>query len=175
MKAELKYLYSPDADDLAGYVPDDPDRFGLLIQAMVGPAGEDSYESFDLIVCTSSWLAELASERGPTMGRHHLIVSGYDYKEIEAFIRVYCSNCEGLTWNDVGPLVGRLGHWEFEDYREYSPVNDGMMSWARASSCHSVAAFQCGNSTCEILRHDGIALMDVPGDSRGTLNGSLLV
>jgi len=89
---------------------------------MVGPAGEEGYESFNLIVCTGPWLADLANEGGPTIGRHHLIVGAYDFQKIEAFIRAYCSNCEGATWNEVGPLVARLGHWEFEDYREYDPA-----------------------------------------------------
>jgi hypothetical protein len=28
------------------------------------------------------------------------------------------ANCEGDTWQQVALKVGRLGHWEFEDYRE---------------------------------------------------------
>lgn len=42
----------------------------------------------------------------------------YDYNRIEEYLRERVSECEGLSWDEVGGKLGRLGYWEFEDYRE---------------------------------------------------------
>lgn len=50
--------------------------------------------------------------------RHHLVVDAYDYEELERYLHERVSACVGEAWNDVASQVGRLGKWEFEDYRE---------------------------------------------------------
>src|SRR6266545_838987 len=117
MRAELKRLHSPDVFDLRTFVPMDPERFSLFVQAMVGPAGEDSAESFDLIVCTPGWLQQQVESSGPVLGLHHLVVVRYDYDDLFRTVRLFCDRCEGKTWQDVAAKVGRLGRWEFDDYR----------------------------------------------------------
>jgi hypothetical protein len=117
MKAELKRLHSPDADDLRTFKPSDPANFGLFVEAMVGPAGEDSSESFDIMVCTPAWLGERVEREGPMIGLHHIIVPAYDYDALFNVVQSFCAGCDGDTWNAVGEKVGRLGRWEFDDYR----------------------------------------------------------
>ncbi len=117
VRAELKRLHSPDAHDLRAFIPLRQDRFGLFIQAMVGPAGEDSEESFDFLVCTPVWLAEQVQSKGPLLGCHHVVVATYDFNALERFVRAFCEECTGATWREAGARVGRLGRWEFEDYR----------------------------------------------------------
>lgn len=58
MKAELKRLHSPDVYDLSSFVPVDAERFSVFVQAMIGPVGDDSSESFDIVVCSPASLAE---------------------------------------------------------------------------------------------------------------------
>ena len=114
MKAELKWLHSPDVEDLESYLPDDPACFAIFMQAIVGPAGEDGEESFDFMLCTPSWLA---TRDVPVMlGEHHVIVSKYDYAKVKDFVRDFCAKCEGDTWNEVARRLGALGRWEFADY-----------------------------------------------------------
>jgi len=81
-------------------------------------APQDSEESFDFTVCKPAWLAEQVETRGPLLGRHHLVVTAFDYDALEQFVRAFCAGCTGATWYEVGRKVGRLGRWEFEDYRE---------------------------------------------------------
>lgn len=118
MKAELKRLHSPDADDLRAVAPDPNRPFSLFVQAMVGPAGHDGEESFDFVVCTPAWLREKVEATGPLPGHHHLVVAAYDYDGLERFVRAFCEQCEGATWQEVAAKVGQLGRWEFDDYRE---------------------------------------------------------
>lgn len=117
MRAQLKRIHSPDAHDLMAFKPNDPDCFGLLLQLMVGPEGEDSEESFDVVLCSPKWLQSACIE-APLPGRHYLFQQSYDYVKVLEFVRAYCSACEGNTWQEIACLVGRLAKWEFEDYRE---------------------------------------------------------
>lgn len=118
MRAQLKHLHSPDVDDLQTFRPQDPTNFSIFVQAMIGPEGEDSSESFDISVCTPSWVAATAEREGPVIGLHHILVSRFDYEALFRSIESFCSRCEGASWQEVGAKVGRLGRWEFDEYRE---------------------------------------------------------
>ncbi len=116
MRAELKRLHSPDVNGaLETFSPQDRTEFGILVQIMAGPEGEEAEESFDVRVCTPTWLLKrLGTE--PLSGRYHLFVQRYDYTALAGFIAAYCHACTGETWSEVAARLGRLGRWEFEDY-----------------------------------------------------------
>jgi Immunity protein 8 len=116
MRAELRRLHSPDIDDLASYAPSQG-TFGFLLQVMAGPQGGEGEESFDVLVCTLEWLKQNRSRTDLIIGRHYLIVFEYDYERLRSFIDGYCSQCSGETWQKVAERLGRLGKWEFEDYK----------------------------------------------------------
>jgi hypothetical protein len=117
MHAELRRLHSPDIDDLEEYKPADSDCFGFLLQVMIGPAGGEGEESFDVLVCTPEWLKRTSTKEF-ILGRHHLIVFRYDYKSLVSYIAPYAEECSGKTWQEVAQQLSRFGKWEFEDYRE---------------------------------------------------------
>jgi hypothetical protein len=117
IRVEVKRLHSPDVHDLATYVPDDPENFGILVQVMAGPAGGEGEESFDMVVCTPDWLR---NQLGPTdikMGRHYLLVKQYDFAALARFVKNFAAECSGATWHEAALRLARLGKWEFEDYR----------------------------------------------------------
>jgi Immunity protein 8 len=114
MRAQLKWLHSPDVPDLKNFKPDGP--FSILLQAMAGPVEAPGEESFDIVVCTYDWLQANPPAR-ITPGRHYLFVAEFDYNELFDYLRNYCSDCEGGTWDEVALKVGRIGRWEFEDYK----------------------------------------------------------
>jgi hypothetical protein len=118
VRAELKFLFSPDADPLESFKPTGP--FGILVMAMIGPAGQEGHESFDFMVCTPEWLSSNMREE-IKVGRHYLFVRDYDHARLEKFVQDYCSSCgEEATWQAIAEKLGRLGKWEFEDYVPYS-------------------------------------------------------
>jgi immunity protein 8 of polymorphic toxin system len=117
MRAELKFLFSADADPLEGFAPTEP--FGIHVMAMIGPAGEEGYESFDFMLCTPEWFAANFREDFK-IGRHYLFVRAFDYEQLEKFVRGYCANCgEATTWSALAEKLARLGMWEFEDHVPY--------------------------------------------------------
>lgn len=116
MRAVVRRFHSPDAD-LESYVPDDPEDVGLLVQLMVGPAGQPGEESFDVVVCTPRGLARWVREDGPLIGRHHLIIERWDAARIRLFLTGIVESEEAPTWRELAAKIGRIGRWEFEDYR----------------------------------------------------------
>jgi len=115
MKASLKRLHSPDID-IETFWPEEEDCFGFLLEAMIGPEGENSEESFGMQVCTPAWLAKKYAAEEVVVGRHLLIVFDYDIRRIEARIRRYCERCVADSWEDISAMLGRIGNSEFEDY-----------------------------------------------------------
>lgn len=116
MRAAIRRLHSPDIDDLAHYHPPEPDRFGFLLQILVGPENGPGEESFDVEVCTPLWLLERHSPEDILEGRHTLIVFEYDYNRLEEYVRKKVAKAVGATWDEVAGQLSRFGRWEFEDY-----------------------------------------------------------
>ena len=113
VQPELKRLHSPDVD-LERYRPES-ESFGFLVQAMVGPTGIDSEESFSFMLCSPSWLAgHYANEI--VLGAHHLIVPRYEYQRVLDFVAKFVSSCGANTWTEVAQKLSRLGSWEFSGY-----------------------------------------------------------
>jgi hypothetical protein len=116
MLAKLKRLHSPDVSDLPSWVPG-TDDFAILVQILAAPQGSPGEESFDVTVCSPAWLTRRTESEHIVNGRHHLVVTQFNYDQLWQYISNYVSSCEGLTWQEVAAKLGRLGRWEFEDYR----------------------------------------------------------
>ncbi|CAH1520230.1 conserved hypothetical protein [Vibrio owensii] len=118
MQAELKQLHSPDVN-FDTYWPEEIDNFSFLLQAMIGPKGEDTSESFEIHVCTPKWLINNTVKTDILCGRHMMIVVDYNIKRIEQFISNYCERCVGNNWQEVEEKLRELGRSEFQDYKAY--------------------------------------------------------
>ena len=118
MKAELKSIYDPSTQDLANYLPDDPNNFCVLFRAMVGIKDIEGEESFDIQVCTPGWFLSTMKQHDIIPGRHFLIVLEYNYDRIYNKIKHLIENCTGNDWDEVADKVSRIGFWEFEDYQD---------------------------------------------------------
>ena len=115
-RAALRRLHSPDAPDLDTYSPPDKTRFGILVQAMIGPEGEPGEESFDFFVCSPTWLIEELHELDYKFSHHYLFVAEYDLVLIRKALQHLCEHVVGPDWNTVASVLARYGRWEFEDY-----------------------------------------------------------
>ena len=119
VRAELRWLDSTDVGErLQDHVPPNPDSFGYLISAGIGPAGEPGEDTFDFEVCSPRWLADHPPVEGYRWGRHLLILPRWDYALLVHAITRLCDAAHGPDWPTVAARIGRYGHWEFEDYDE---------------------------------------------------------
>jgi hypothetical protein len=87
------------------------------VEICAGPSDGPGEEYFQLTVCTPAALAELLAGEPVLVGRHWLFVAEFDAAAVERFLRRAVAEIEGQTWNEVAAKIGRLGLWEFEDYR----------------------------------------------------------
>lgn len=73
------------------------------------------------MVCSPEWLARSARSEvgGIYHPRHHLVVNvaDFDQRALRAWLSARVDQVEGSTWAEIGERLGRLAHWEFEDYR----------------------------------------------------------
>lgn len=118
MRARVIGIYTTDMNQLELHKPDNNERFCIWVRAIVGPEGEEGQESFDIGVCSPSWIAEACQTDGFLVGRHYLVVLRYDVYSIKRIIVDLIESCEGNSWHEVAERVARIGHWEFEDYHD---------------------------------------------------------
>lgn len=129
VKAELKSLFAPFVPGkLEEWSPEDPDKFGFNLQIFVGSTGDAASDSFDVTVCTPSWLSENwdwgihEDDRSDLrLGRDLILMKRWDFQQLEAAIRKVC-DVEANTWGDVANRIGRTLPWEYEyrydDYQD---------------------------------------------------------
>jgi Immunity protein 8 len=121
------------------FVPDDPEHFGVNVQVLIGEAATDFADSFDLIVCSPSWMAAKVRDGGWDRFRNSglrvlpesiAVGSGIWFMrrwnpiELESSLRSVCEAFSpGPDWGSVAARIGRLIPWEF-DYKYDAHVND---------------------------------------------------
>lgn len=117
MRAELKGLdLEPDPSTL----PQGPEHFVLLARIYAGPADGLGEESFEVTVCSPEWLEAACRRVGLYDARHHVVVAvdQFDRRELRRWLENRVRAVTGETWDEIGAKLARVGHWEFEDYRE---------------------------------------------------------
>lgn len=116
MRAQLRSFYCTDIE-IDTYEPSDPSVDGQWVRMIVGPAIGPGEESFDVLICTPRWLETHVQTEGPIVGRHLLIANRFDLPPLLDRLRDLVNATTGSNWNEVGEKLGRIGHWEFEDYQ----------------------------------------------------------
>jgi hypothetical protein len=129
------------ADDgsLDGYVPPDPDHFGFSAQVFIGDEGDCLSDSFDVTVCTASWLADQVKagdwdrfRNGSLRVMPESVIAGaalwlmrrWNRQEFETAVEAVCADASpGPDWGSVASRVGRRIPWEF-DHRYDEHVNE---------------------------------------------------
>ena len=118
MRAKIKSLHSPDVWDLEKYHPEEEDNFCFLLQVLAGLEHTEGRESFDIIVCTPKWLMNNYSRQDVVLGLHRIIVFEYNYERLLTSLKMYIESLNEDNWLTLGEKIGRIGKWEFQDYRE---------------------------------------------------------
>jgi hypothetical protein len=114
-RAELEQLYSADLE-IHG-PPIDKTHFCLSFQAMIAPSNVEVCHTFQIEICTPSWLASECATQGVVWGRHMFIVGEYDLDQIKFQIEACLKRCAGEAWMEVVKQFSKFAQWEFEDYQ----------------------------------------------------------
>jgi hypothetical protein len=120
MRARVS-VWTIEGDDLESVTPIEPPYAGQWIRVLAGPEGGPGEESFDLLVCTPTWLANEVSNHVAIVGRHHLIVEKWDAARVREIVTDLFTREQGKDWDELALRLGRLGYWEFEDYKALKP------------------------------------------------------
>ena len=114
--AVIRRFHSPDVDPLDAFVGPVDEPFAVLVQMMIGPRESEGEESFDVLVCSPSWIARQCDDR-PFLLEHMVCVPTFDWSSIRELLEQRVSTVSGATWQDVAQQLGRIGRWEFSDYQ----------------------------------------------------------
>jgi len=118
MKAILKEFYSLDIiEPLKDFRPLKTDNFGFWARMIVSEKNKGGDESFDIMICTPTWLIENHNKSDLLFGRHYLIVFEYNYQKIYSKINNFIDCIKGDSWEEIALKIGTIGRWEFEDYQ----------------------------------------------------------
>lgn len=120
ISAQVKRISTWEGYDLESHVPQDTQKFSVLVRAVVGPRGGEGEESFDIHVCTPQWLDEQVEREGFVLGTHRLFVKTYDTAQIKKLVTKFIERYSGDSWQDVAEKISRIGQWEFEEYKQAS-------------------------------------------------------
>jgi hypothetical protein len=117
--AKVRSIFSLDVDGpLSNFTPEDTECFELLVRVMVGPQPGEGEESFDISVCTPTWLARECERFGWVLGHHRVVFTAFHWASIESTITRLIEQHSGSSWREVALKVAQIGHWEFSDYRD---------------------------------------------------------
>ncbi len=110
-------------EGLDGYSPDDPEHFGISVMALIGTADSEKVDSFDIVVCTPSWVSEHFGDarldglvwepRGVRFGNRFVFMQRWDYSALQRAVTNLCAYWEAGDWGTLANRLGRYIPWEF--------------------------------------------------------------
>jgi hypothetical protein len=124
MRAELKDIASTGVEPLETFEPEDPTQFLLWVTLSIGLQGVDAADNFQALICSTRQLAALVGQSGVVVGQPLIVAETWDFPLIKQRIEDYCAACEGEEWEDILPMLTRLGLWEFENYNPDAKVTE---------------------------------------------------
>ena len=114
MRAEVRRVLFPDVESGE---PFDPSNTFQLVEVYVGAVGEAGEEQYQVTACTPAALADLLRRQPFLVGRHWLFVEQFSTTAVEAVLRKLIGNIEATSQAEFVEKLGRIGLWEFEDYK----------------------------------------------------------
>ena len=124
MRAELKDMSSLGVEPLESFTPDDPTQFSLWVTLSIGVQGFDAADNFQALICSTHNLMDIVRQSGALVGQPLIVAETWNLPLIKQRIEDYCAACQGEEWEDILPMLTRLGLWEFENYNPDAKVTE---------------------------------------------------
>jgi hypothetical protein len=123
VRAELKSLFSMElSGSLEAYKPQDPKQFGIRVMAFIGSPDDERSDSFDLLVCTATWLADHFDDPRISrwdfennellFGNRFVFMSHWDYQAPRDAITGVVALHEADDWGTLANRIGRHIPWD---------------------------------------------------------------
>ncbi len=114
MHAELQEIVPndfPGWDAFRQYRSADPLDDFAWFTLFIGIEGEDSADTFQVVVATPRAVGRIKSQHGSFPG---LTVDHFDPNSIERTLKEYVSNFSGNTWEQIATQLRKRMLWEYE-------------------------------------------------------------
>jgi hypothetical protein len=117
IQMEIRSIASPDVDFYTWEPTTNAEVF-FLVEMEIGEAGVDGADLFQVVVSTPEALRAKSKLGANTIReRSTLIVSNYDWHEINVSLETIVRKCESGTWPASVIQLQRYFRWEYEDYK----------------------------------------------------------
>jgi len=119
MALTVRSLHSPDVEDLARWVPDDPQDVLFLIQVEIGQEAQGAADLFQVVVATPRGLERYRRARpNPIVFDRGLVVmSAYSRDCLRGWLARTLARCDGGCWAESVQLLRRFFLWEYDDHK----------------------------------------------------------
>jgi len=119
MSLTVRSLHSPDVDDLARWVPDDPQDVLLLVELEIGQGPGSGADLFQIVVATPRGLDRYRRVRpNPIVfDRGLLVMSAYSCGRFREWLARTVARCDAGNWAESVQLLRRFFSWQYDDYR----------------------------------------------------------
>ncbi len=114
VKPRLKRIDTNTSVSFESFAPEDPDCFGIWLNASIWSGDSDGADDFQIFVCNRAWLARQREAKGK---RYILLDQPYRPSVVVDALEAYLKECSGDNWPEVAAKVSKIGVWEFESYR----------------------------------------------------------
>jgi Immunity protein 8 len=114
MRARLRSVVSAEVH-LDTYWPEDPDCVSFPIELVVGNDKSDDADSFQMTVCTPTWLSKQSTERTAVLSHGLLIVIDYGWPPIRKYIEKHISSLTAEDWPALAMKLSRHARWGYAD------------------------------------------------------------
>jgi hypothetical protein len=115
VRARLKRLSSDEIPDLSAWTPPRPDDFAVSLVLEVGALGHRGRERFEALAVTPRWLEQRHARTGVVAGEGLLLLFGWDYPKLHAWLAKEVERCVAPTWPELARKVSKLARWEGDD------------------------------------------------------------
>lgn len=116
MKARLKRIDTNSTAAFGSFQPEDPECFGIWLNASIGPADGEGADDFQIFVCNPAFL-DRPDQPVESVVRHLVVDGPFDAGRVKRQLEAYVDGCVGESWSELVAQVSKVGVWEFEGYK----------------------------------------------------------
>ena len=106
VKPRLERIDTNTSVSFASFAPQDPDCFGIWLNASIGSGDSDGADNFQIFVCNRAWLA---CQREAGEERYILLDQPYQTSMVVEALEAYLEGCSGDNWPEVVAKVSKIG------------------------------------------------------------------